>query len=40
MIRMLLLETLDELGYSALEATDSAAGLKILQSDARIDLLV
>ena len=28
------------LGYAALEAADGAAGLKILQSDARIDLLV
>ncbi len=39
-IRMLIVEILNELGYTALEATDGAAGLKILQSDARIDLLV
>ena len=39
-VRMLVIEVLDELGYSALEAGDGAAGLKILQSDARIDLLV
>jgi PAS domain S-box-containing protein len=39
-VRMLVMEVLDELGYAALEAADGAAGLKILQSDARIDLLV
>jgi PAS domain S-box-containing protein len=39
-VRMLVIEVLAELGYSALEAGDGAAGLKILQSDARIDLLV
>ncbi|MDQ2822244.1 MAG: PAS domain S-box protein [Pseudomonadota bacterium] len=40
MIRMLLLETLTDLGYHALEAADSTAGLEILRSDLRIDLLV
>ncbi|WP_210528524.1 PAS domain S-box protein [Rubellimicrobium arenae] len=39
-VRMLVTDVLEELGYSALEAADSAAGLKILQSSARIDLLV
>ena len=39
-VRMLVLEVLEELGYAALEAADGAAGLKILQSEARIDLLV
>ena len=39
-IRMLLTEILEEMGYTALEAEDSATGLKILQSAARIDLLV
>ena len=39
-IRMLVVEILNELGYTALEATDGAAGLKILQSSVRIDLLV
>ncbi|WP_294392938.1 PAS domain S-box protein [uncultured Sphingomonas sp.] len=39
-VRMLVMEVLDELGYAALEAGDGAAGLKILQSDTRIDLLV
>jgi CheY-like chemotaxis protein len=37
---MLLTDTLAELGYSSLEAADSAAGLKILQSGVRIDLLI
>ncbi|MCW2293537.1 PAS domain S-box-containing protein [Pseudomonas sp. BIGb0408] len=39
-IRMLVIEVLEELGYTTLEAGDGAAGLKILQSDVRIDLLV
>jgi PAS domain S-box-containing protein len=39
-VRMLVTEVLADLGYAAIEATDSAAGLKILQSDARIDLLI
>ena len=39
-IRMLLAEILDDLGYAALEASDSVAGLRVLQSDVRIDLLV
>ncbi|KAB1070206.1 ATP-binding protein [Methylobacterium planeticum] len=39
-VRMLVTEALEELGYTAIEAPDSAAGLRILQSDARIDLLV
>jgi PAS domain S-box-containing protein len=39
-VRMLVTDVLEELGYSAIEAADSATGLKILQSDARIDLLV
>jgi DNA-binding response OmpR family regulator len=40
MIRMLVMETINDLGYTALEAGDSATGLKILQSDVPIDLLV
>ena len=40
MIRMLLQETLDDLGYQTLEAADGATGLAILQSDANIDLLI
>jgi PAS domain S-box-containing protein len=39
-VRMLVVEVLGELGYAALEAADGAGGLRILQSDARIDLLV
>jgi signal transduction histidine kinase/PAS domain-containing protein len=39
-VRMLVSDILEEHGYIALEAADSVAGLKILQSDARIDLLV
>jgi CheY-like chemotaxis protein len=39
-IRMLLTDTLTELGCSSLEAADSATGLRILQSDVRIDLLI
>ena len=37
---MLVIEVLQDLGYSALEAVDGPAGLKLLQSQARIDLLV
>lgn len=39
-IRMLVCEVLSDLGYSAIEAADGPSGLKVLQSDARIDLLV
>jgi signal transduction histidine kinase/CheY-like chemotaxis protein len=39
-IRMLMIEVLEETGYVAVEASDGPSGLKILQSDARIDLLV
>ena len=39
-VRMLVADVLQELGYTAIEAADSVAGLKILQSDVRIDLLV
>ncbi|MEJ5979665.1 ATP-binding protein [Novosphingobium sp. PS1R-30] len=39
-VRMLIVEVLEEAGYLALEAGDGASGLKILQSDARIDLLI
>lgn len=39
-VRMLVTEVLGSLGYVAIEAADSLAGLQILQSDVRIDLLV
>ncbi len=39
-VRMLITDILDDLGYAAIEAGDSATGLKVLQSDVRIDLLV
>lgn len=39
-VRMLVAEILHELGYQCIEASDGVAGLKLLQSGARIDLLV
>ncbi len=39
-VRMLVADVLQDLGYTALEAVDGAAGLRILQSGVRIDLLV
>jgi PAS domain S-box-containing protein len=39
-VRMLITDTLNELGYIALEAVDGASGLKLLQSNMHIDLLV
>ncbi|PIU07577.1 ATP-binding protein, partial [Methylobacterium sp. CG09_land_8_20_14_0_10_71_15] len=39
-VRMLVADVLEELGYTAIEAADSMAGLKLLQSDMRIDLLI
>ena len=39
-VRMLVTDVLEELGYTAIEAADGASGLKVLQSDVRIDLLV
>ena len=39
-IRMLVTEVLEDLGYTAIEAADALSGLKVLQSDVRIDLLV
>ncbi|MEX2469692.1 MAG: PAS domain S-box protein [Pseudohongiellaceae bacterium] len=40
LVRSLILEVLEELGYRALEAADGPAGLDILQSRRRIDLLI
>ena len=39
-VRMLVTEVLGDLGYTVIEAVDGAAGLRVLQSDVRIDLLV
>ncbi|WP_132250449.1 PAS domain-containing protein [Methylobacterium segetis] len=39
-VRMLVTEVLEDLGYTAIEAADAVAGLRVLQSDVRIDLLV
>ena len=39
-IRMLVVEVVEEAGYRALEAEDGPAGLRILQSDVPVDLLV
>jgi PAS domain S-box-containing protein len=39
-IRMLIADTLGELGYRAIEAADAASGLKVLESDVKIDLLI
>jgi CheY-like chemotaxis protein len=39
-IRMLIAEVLADAGYSAIEASDGPAGLRVLQSSAKIDLLI
>ncbi|MBA1201871.1 PAS domain S-box protein [Pseudomonas capeferrum] len=39
-VRMLLTDSLNELGYTVIEAADSGAGLKVLRSDVRIDMLI
>ena len=39
-VRLLIVETLNDLGYKPLETADSAAALRILQSSQRVDLLV
>ncbi len=39
-VRMVVTDVLEDLGYTAIEASDAAGGLRVLQSDARIDLLV
>ena len=39
-VRLLLVDLLQDAGYRVLEAPDGPAGLKILQSDTRLDLLV
>ena len=39
-VRMLVTDLLEELGYVAIEAADCTSGLKVLNSDVRIDLLI
>ena len=39
-VRMLVGDTLAELGYQAIEAADATSGLKVLESDVKIDLLI
>lgn len=39
-IRMLIAEVLSESGYAVIEAPDGPAGLRVLESNARIDLLI
>jgi PAS domain S-box-containing protein len=39
-VRMLITDVLDSAGYHAIEAADGAAGLKVLESGARVDLLI
>jgi CheY-like chemotaxis protein len=39
-VRMLIVEVLEQAGYTALEAEDGPSGLKIIDSEARIDLLI
>ncbi|WP_247875898.1 ATP-binding protein [Azospirillum sp. TSH100] len=39
-LRLMVMDLLSDLGYAAIEAADGAAGLRVLQSEARIDLVV
>lgn len=39
-VRMLVINLLDELGYTAHQAADARAALPLLESDLRVDLLV
>jgi CheY-like chemotaxis protein len=39
-VRMLVMDVLDELGYGAHEAVDATSALRILEGEARIDLLI
>ncbi|MCP3056754.1 PAS domain S-box protein [Aurantimonas marianensis] len=40
LVRMLVVDTLEDLGYMAIEAGDGPSGMKVIESDARIDLLI
>ena len=39
-VRMLIAEVLGEIGFTVIEAEDGASGLKVLQAQGRIDLLI
>ena len=39
-VRALVMEVLGELGYHAIEAGDAPSGMKLIESDVRIDLLI
>ena len=39
-VRMLVTEVLEDRGYTSIEAADGPAGLQVLQSSVRLDLLV
>ncbi len=39
-VRMLIVEVLEDNGYNVIEAGDGAAGLRVLETDARVDLLI
>ena len=39
-VRMLIADVLAEAGYTVIEAQDGPSGMRILQTDARIDLLI
>jgi CheY-like chemotaxis protein len=40
LVRMVVVDLLEELGYVAIEVDDGPEGLKVLRSEARIDLLI
>lgn len=40
LVRMLVVDVLEELGYSVIEASDGPEAVKVFQSDERIDLLI
>ncbi len=39
-VRMLVVEVLEDLGYTAIEAVDGPGGLNVLRSSERVDLLI
>jgi CheY-like chemotaxis protein len=39
-VRMLVTEVLEDLGFAAIEAADGPAGLRVLQADGALDLLI